>query len=526
MTAIKTLLEELANTYHFSEPIYLSNFFNDNGEKWLHDQLQSQYQPVYANNQRIVVVQDCADQYDYANMPGQSITALQKYASQIDISNSFILLLSSNTQIDKELEQARTMYGTDLFAINHVFVSGYNTNHNTQTQDTFCPLPWVHLYIGPDGNVLPCCVADHAHPIGNIEKDSVDRIIHSEKFNTIRRNMLTSQRSKECDRCYKEEDNGIGSQRNMHITNWKSVVDQMTIKPDGTLDEFKPMYLDVRLSNICNLKCRMCSGYFSSGIMQEDIELFNHPGIMQLNTKQRAASFDEILKYVEHAEKIYFAGGEPLIAKEHYDILNALINCGNTDLELNYNTNFTQLYYKNYQVTDLWKHFPNIIIGASLDAIGEVAEYVRHGTHWPTIEQNLVTVKSQCPHVEIKVASTVGMLNIESLIELQKTWHTQNKLDISKFKVHTMISPAHLTVQTLPVSEKQRLQPIMSSHIEWCRDLGAIELVQSWQSVLEYMMSSDSSHNLGEFKRLTGILDAHRNENLLSVLPNLKSIYD
>ena len=91
MTPIEKLLEELASTYDFLEPIYLSGFFKDDGKKWLYDKLQAQYQSVYANNQRIVVVQDCADHYDYANMPGQSIVALQKYASQIDISNSFIL---------------------------------------------------------------------------------------------------------------------------------------------------------------------------------------------------------------------------------------------------------------------------------------------------------------------------------------------------------------------------------------------------------------------------------------------------
>ena len=526
MTPIEKLLEKLKNACDFSEPIYLSQLFNEHGENWLYNSLQSQYRPNYTSKQRIVVVQDCADRYDYADMPGRSIIALQKFVSQLDISNSFILLLSSNTQIAQELEQARALYSTDTFPIKNIFVSGYNIDSNFHTQDTFCVLPWMHLYIGPDGNVLPCCVADHDHPIGNIEKDSVDRIVHSEKFNVVRHNMLTSHRSKECARCYKEEDAGIRSQRNMHNENWKSVVEKININPDGTLDEFKPVYLDIRLTNICNLKCRMCSGYFSSGIMQEDIELFNRTGVPQLNTQQRAESLEEILKYVKYAERIYFAGGEPLIAKEHYDILNALIECGNTNLELNYNTNFTQLYYKDHQVTDLWKQFPNVKIGASLDAIGEVAEYVRHGTKWPIVEQNLVIVKSQCPHVDIRVSSTVGLLNVESLIELQKTWHTQNKLDILKFTLNTMISPAHLTVQALPTEEKQRLQPIILDHIKWCQDLGAIELVNRWKNVLEYMQSADSSHHLSEFKRLTEILDVHRNENLLAVLPNLKSIYD
>ena len=95
--SLENILLELRQKYDCSTPLYLSNFFKPDGEKWLHNQLAQLYQPVYKNNYRLIVVQDCTDVYEYPDLPGMSITALQKYAGKIDISNFFILLLTSNT---------------------------------------------------------------------------------------------------------------------------------------------------------------------------------------------------------------------------------------------------------------------------------------------------------------------------------------------------------------------------------------------------------------------------------------------
>ena len=226
------------------------------------------------------------------------------------------------------------------------------------------------------------------------------------------------------------------------------------------------------------------------------------------------------------AENIYFAGGEPLLAAEHYAILNALIACGNTKLAISYNTNFTTLIYRNISVLDIWKNFPNIKIGASLDAIGSVAEYVRHGTKWKTIESNLKLVKTHCPHIDFTVTSTVGLLNVSSLIDLQKTWHTDKILDLSKFSLSVMISPEHLIVSALPIEHKKRLDTLIKNHIAWCQTEGHNKLADQWYDVLNYMWSEDNSHCLTEFKRLTTLLDAHRKELLAEIVPDLKELLD
>ena len=327
MSNLSSSIGWLKENYSINEPIFLSRFYQDNGNRWLYDTLKLLHRPEFQNNQRLIFVQDCADSYDYADMPGKIITHLQKYAAEIDISNFFIIVISGNKSINQELEQARQLYSTDECVIQSIVVDDLKFKTITTDQDTFCVLPWMHLYVGPDGNVLPCCVADHKFPMGNIEQQSIESILKSDQFITLRENMLNQRRSKECNHCYVKEDAGLVSNRKHHNQRWQ------ISNPKANIEKFNPVYLDIRLSNICNLKCRMCSSYFSSAIMDEENKLFDVKNKMStLTHQQKTATLTEILDYACYAEKIYFAGGEPLLSKEHYDILHQLIKCNNVDL--------------------------------------------------------------------------------------------------------------------------------------------------------------------------------------------------
>lgn len=524
MSQLQQTLNHLQKLYDTAGPYYLSDFYKPGGNKRLYDFLLSVYQIEYKNNFRILIIQDCSDVYDYDDLPGQAVCGLQKHLRDIDISNFFVLLLTGNSNIETELTLAQKLYSTDDRPIQSQIIDIDYVKNAQACQDTFCILPWIHLYIGPDSNVLPCCVADQQFPMGSINSQSATEILNSTKFTLLRQNMLNNKRSKECSRCYAQEDSGIYSARQSHNARW--LHKKINFNKDGTVEKFTPCYLDIRLSNICNLKCRMCSSYFSSSIAQEDIQLFgNHSSIVQrLVPEQKIKAFDEIVAYLPYIEKIYFAGGEPLLSSEHYKILNALIDCNNVNLEITYNTNFTTLYYKNTSVIDLWNKFSNVTVMASLDAIGQVAEYVRHGTDWDIIESNLSSVKSRCPHVKIEISSTVGFLNVSSLIELQQRWHTQKLLDISNFFLSIMLDPEHLTVCVLPAHHKKRLEVLILDHIKWCKQTQALMLSSQWEKVLTYMNSKDLSHLLPEFKRLTNIKDQHRNESLTAVLPEYQDL--
>jgi hypothetical protein len=118
----------------------------------------------------------------------------------------------------------------------------------------------------------------------------------------------------------------------------------------------------------------------------------------------------------------------------------------------------------------------------------------------------------------------VGLLNVDSLIKLQQKWHISKKLDISKFSQSIIMTPDHLTVCALPVEHKQRLERIINYHIAWCKENNANDLAKQWGNVLNYMWSKDNSHCVAEFKRLTQIMDQHRNESLAKTIPELTNL--
>jgi hypothetical protein len=109
-------------------------------------------------------------------------------------------------------------------------------------------------------------------------------------------------------------------------------------------------------------------------------------------------------------------------------------------------------------------------------------------------------------------------------MDLQKTWHTNQILDLSKFLMTVMIGPDHLIVSALPIEHKKRIDTLIKDHIAWCQQQGANKLADQWHSVLNYMWSRDNSHHLTEFKRLTTIMDNYRKESLSQAIPELKNL--
>jgi sulfatase maturation enzyme AslB (radical SAM superfamily) len=516
---MNSTLEQLKKTYDVGGVFYLSDFYKVDGNQHLHKFLTSVYQTEYQNNFRVIVVQDCDEIYDYHNMPSKSICILQKYASQIDISNFFILIVTVNNTIDTELEQARVLYSTDSVAMQSYIVQGAEFKKISKINDTFCVLPWVHLYIGVDGKVLPCCVADQTFPLGDTLTHSVEEILQSEKFNNLRNNMLTGIRSRECARCYEQEDSGLQSSRVTHNKEWVNPNE----KYQRTIDSVSPKSLDIRINNLCNLKCRMCSSYFSSAIAKEDATLYNI-SIPTTTSVQRKNILAQVSPFLKDVEQIYFAGGEPLIIKEHYDILQGLIDCNNTSLDLGYNTNFTTINFQKYNVFDFWNKFQNVTVGASLDAHSAVAEYIRFGTVWKHIESHLASLKTICPHVKFKVTSAVGFLNVRSLIELQKMWHQNNILSLSSFSMTPIIGPDHLALPAVPDHHKQALTSVIQEHIMWCQDNGATPLATQWSNMLNYMLLHNNQHRLSEFRRIIKTQDLHRKTSFIEVFPEFSDL--
>jgi radical SAM protein with 4Fe4S-binding SPASM domain len=515
MSEIDQALEQLNKEYCVIDTFYYSTLANNNnGEKILYDWLRRHYKDYFEPNERLVFLQDCADVYEYNDELGNYTNTIKKALKVVDITNCFVTILTTNKNIARELAVA-----SDTDVIHHIIVPGEYHPIFPTFGDTFCPLPWMHLHINPAGDVLPCCAGDTSYPLGNIDQDSLVDIYNNKKFQKLRQGLLTGKHPKECQHCWIKEKTGIKSHRLNHNENYQ------ISKPrnDGLVDQFDPTTLDIRINKVCNLKCRSCSPHLSSAIAQEVQGIYNVDW-PTLNNRQRKSVMSELLLLLPNSQHIYFAGGEPLLAPEHLAMITELVQIKNTDLNIFYNTNFMQLDFRGNSFTDIWKEFSDITIGASLDAYGSVAEYLRHGTVWSTVESNLKRLQNEASHVKFKVTSTVGFLNVESLIELQRNWTERELISIDQFSISQIIFDSFFSVQAAPMHHKKRLTLIIENHIGWLDFQGAQELSMRWQQVIDYMWLEDRTHLLDEFQRTMRNQDSYRNESFHQVLPQFADL--
>jgi MoaA/NifB/PqqE/SkfB family radical SAM enzyme len=463
---------------------------------------------------RIVIKQDIVDDYPYVDAVGTKLIEIQKIINRVDISNCFILLETANTDISYEIDFVTKFYSIDSQSIEFSIIDGNYKKTIKKYNDVACRKLWDHLYIGTDGNINPCCLADHRFPLGNIDSTSINSIMFN-KTEQIRSIMSQGYRTRACAVCYEKEDCGIYSVR--------QVCDH-----DNQTVGIK--HLDIRINNTCNFKCRMCSEYFSSAIQQETIKLYGKDAILGFESvsldagknQNKNQRLQQVLPFVNSGiESIYFAGGEPLLMPEHYEILDHLIEMRHTDLAIMYNTNLSTLFYKKRNIIDLWKKFSNIQVGASIDAMGAVAEYMRHGTIWDNVINNINIIKQQVPHVKLKITSTVSCVTIENLIELQCSWVDQKMFCVEDLQVQVLTSPNFLSPAVLPQHHKDRLTNIIQQHI--CRFSGT-RLAQQWYDVLQWMNNTDYTFALTDFKQRTSVLDLHRGESFVDIFPEFRDL--
>lgn len=359
-------------------------------------------------------------------------------------------------------------------------------------------------------------------PLGNIKDDSIQSIMNSDRTRQLRLNMLNGVESPECVYCYTNEKNGADSYRinsNREWARYSELADQTAL--DGSFISFTPYYIDIRLNNICNLKCRSCSGYYSSSIAQEEREQFG-ANYVNLTQTEKINSLNEIKKYLGSAEKIYFAGGEPLIMAEHYLILDELLATNNVNSEMYYNTNFTNLKFKDKNILDYWKKFSNVQVGASIDGEGAAAEYWRHGTVWSDVENNMAQLRATCPKVRVRITSTLNLANAESLIRMQRSWIDKFSIPANNFHVAPLIKPNHLNIQTLPAHHKTRLTAIITDHITWLKTIANSDtLVDLWTNMIQFMLRDDPTDPdpANQFKHINNRVDKWRNESFSATFP-------
>jgi hypothetical protein len=395
--------------------------------------------------------------------------------------------------------------------------------------DTFCMLPWIHLHAWPDGRAYPCCLGRAAHPVGNFKEKSMREIWNDTPMRDMRSNMLADKPCLECGDCYEQEAAGFTSMRNNSNKSFGHHVAEIDkTLPDGSLPDMRLHYWDVRFSNICNLKCRSCGSIFSSRWYDDDVKLNNGRPLrprVQFAGRHDEDVWEQMQEHVPHLDQIYFAGGEPLIMEEHNRILNLLIEKGNTRVRLVYNTNLTELKFKQQNVLDLWKHFPTVCVAASLDDMGDRAAIIRSGTDWAQVEQNIRDLKRECPHIDFMISPTLSIMNIWNFTRFHRYMVESGFIQAKDFNLNILQGPDNYRIDMLPMAIKLQFKQEFEEHIEWLQDKDTIHrAIGGFQGAITFMMATDNSHLLPNFWKTVNDLDWSRSESLLSVVPELAAI--
>ena len=394
--------------------------------------------------------------------------------------------------------------------------------------DVFCMIPWIHMHAFRDGRAYPCCLGDDQHPIGNFKQDTMESVWNQPAYKTMRKNMLEEKPCKECTKCYEQEQSGFVSMRNSTNKNFGqhiSLVDQT--HADGHFEDFKLRYYDIRFSNLCNFTCRTCGGWFSSSWYKEETDIYgprDYPSVLFAG-RHEEDMWEQLTPHIPYLEQIYFAGGEPLIMEEHYRILKELVKREMFDVKLIYNTNFSRLTLKDDNVLDYWKLFKNVSIGASLDAMGPRAEYIRKGTKWDQIERNREQMIEQCPDTDFYISSTVSLYNANHITDFHRVWAAKGFIKPQDWNINILQGPERDRIDVLPNVYKEQITEKVTEHLNWLRPQDHLQRATSgYEGMLNFMNAQDNSHLLKEFFRVNDTHDNYRKEYFETTFPEYISL--
>lgn len=398
-------------------------------------------------------------------------------------------------------------------------------------KNILCMMPWIHAHVWPEGKVFPCCMSDSRVSFGNTNLNTIDEIINNDNFKQLRRQMLDGEKPGVCSRCYELETNASSwTLRKNSIVQFYDKHHKLveSTHADGSIDNFKMRYMDIRFSNLCNMRCRSCGPALSSSWYDDSKALNGDPGHGKfLDVSSNPNFMDELKTHLDYVEEVYFAGGEALITPQHYDVLDYWLATGKTDVRLRYTTNFSVLRFKQRHIFDYWNKFKNVRVAASLDATHERGEYARKGTEWSDIVANRRAMMEACPDIYFEITPTVSIFNIKHLFDFHRTWVEQGLLDINNIRINILTWPQEYSATVLDEQERARVSEIYSRYISWLNTHNArADVINSISGIIEYLNSKDDSNLKSVFKKKTLELDAHRKEDFSTVFPELKDWYE
>ena len=438
---------------------------------------------------------------------------------------------------------------------------------------TFCILPWIHFATRPNGDMRLCCSANASgagenHTVGlvknekgvpaNFGKETPMSAWNNEYMRDVRLTMLEGKIPASCSKCIAEESTGVASKRIWETGSWmEDGIDvEELIKQtaqDSTIPE-KLVYLDLRLGHTCNLKCVMCSPHDSSQWVGDHKKIYPLFQAKELKEQMHWERKDfnnfwhenpefwkEMYAQIPNLKQVYFAGGEPLMIREHKWFLEEIIRQGYADkILVRYNTNGLLI---DDEIIELWKQFKKVKVGFSIDAVGDRNYYIRYPSDWDTIVKNLHKLDNTPDNIQVSIATAIQILNIKHLADFAKWKITQNfkKVNLENtvggiqagggiVNMHLLYIPTFLSIRCLPPEDKAEVHKSFAELATWLYENYRQDEDfwkknpygwKRWQAVLNFMDAEDHTAQLVAFKEYIEKLEVLRGTDFKSTFPEL-----
>jgi organic radical activating enzyme len=356
--------------------------------------------------------------------------------------------------------------------------------------NTFCPLPWMHLATHPEGKATLCCISDHTNNMSaarttgnvlNLNKNKVIEIVNSDYYVKVRQQMRNDIKPGACLRCYHEEDMQIKSKRQLELERFGSdyIDNNGIIQPNIK-------FIELRLGNLCNVRCRTCNPASSTqwiteySKLQSELKFVTHyDGKINTDWTQSDSFWDDLLENSKDVELIYINGGEPTLVEKHWNYLERLIERGlHKQVKLWYSINMTNLPDK---LLDIWKQFKEVEVHCSIDDLYERNEYIRKGTKWLDVETNLNKL-IQNNWIKFSITQTVSWMNIYYVQEFKDYF---DKLNV-QVQHNLVYDPKFYSISILPLHLKEKLASKLINFIHLLDQISTDINIQQFENGIKY----------------------------------------
>jgi hypothetical protein len=437
-----------------------------------------------------------------------------------------------------------------------------------------CLAKWTQVTLQLQSGHNHSCHHPQTHKISEKEIERNPSALHNTKFKKQkRREMLTGQRPTECDYCWNVEDNSDSfSDRIFKSGESWSYPFMEEIKASDWREDYNPKYVEVSFSNACNFKCSYCGPAYSSKWVEEIEEFGAYPTLDSFNSNEWLKVEDKFPiphrdhnPYVEAFWKWWpdlyrdlhtfrITGGEPLLSKDTWKVLDFIIEHPNPnkELKLAINSNLgvpdaliDKFIDKIKQIEDEGR-VKELIIFTSSDTWGKQAEYIRTGLEFDRFWNNVNKILTKCPKVVITFMATYNALSLFNYNKLisevyklkleygstDRYWNSATFLDTSYLRY-----PQHQTVKVLPyefstyIKEQSKLISYYSTPFFDSKHIGYSDIeAQKISRIYDWMVSPQNEEEQMKhrysFYQYFSNHDIRRGTDFCKTFPELEEFYN